>query len=269
MGQLVRQGGFEQAMDIVKILEVALIAGIIGLDRLAVGQFMVSQPIVAAPLVGWLCGSFHTGLLVGVVFELFWLRGLPVGGHVPKNDTLAAILIVALVLLPLPHRSEPDPAYIAWTLLAVVLLLYPIGFMEQWVRQKNKLLTGVAASASSPEVGLLRAIGTGLLIFFLYNFLVVFSLLAVLPPMLGSSFAWLSETAREGLRFFLFLLPAMGVAVLLTRKDPTRGRILPIAGIAVSFVLLVTVGRQSGFMVVLLSVAALATVLTEQRLRVE
>ncbi|MDX1762947.1 MAG: PTS sugar transporter subunit IIC [bacterium] len=256
-------------MDILKILEVALIGGLIGLDRLAVGQFMISQPIVAAPLVGWVLGSFHTGLLVGVVFELFWLRGLPVGGHVPKNDTLAAILIVALALLPLSQGSDPDPAWIAWVLLAVVLLLDPLGFVEQWVRRQNRRLTHVAETSAVPEAGLLRAIGMGLTIFFLYNFLVVSSLLVVLPPLVQSSFSWLSATVREGLRFFLFLLPAMGVAVLLTRKDPMRGRILPMAGLFVSLVLLLTVGRQPEVMVVVLTLGALATVLGEQHLRQE
>jgi mannose/fructose/N-acetylgalactosamine-specific phosphotransferase system component IIC len=254
-------------MDMAKVLEVAVVGGVIGLDSLALGQFMFSQPIVAAPIVGLLLGDFHTGLLIGVVLELFWLRGLPVGGYVPKNATLAAVLTTGLSLLPAAEGSTPDPAWIAWVFLWVALLLYPAGFLDQWVRRKNVRLIAVAQDASSPGSGLVRAVWMGLAAFFLYYFLTILAVLVLMAPFIKSGFEICSEAVLQGLRFFLFLLPSTGVAVLLTRKDPVRCRILCTVSMIVSFVLLVSLGEPSGMFHLLLFVAAIATLLMEQRIR--
>ncbi len=68
----------------------ALAVGL-GLDRTAAFQFMVSRPIVAAPLTGWLIGDAMAGLQIGAMIELLWLGRLPVGAAVPPDDTQVAI----------------------------------------------------------------------------------------------------------------------------------------------------------------------------------
>ncbi len=62
-----------------------------GLDRTAAGQFMISRPIVAAPLTGWLLGDSLLGLQVGILLELLWLGRLPVGAAIPPDDTQVAV----------------------------------------------------------------------------------------------------------------------------------------------------------------------------------
>ena len=47
------------------IASVAFAGGVIGLDRTAAGQFMISQPIVAGPFIGWLLGDTTVGLVIG------------------------------------------------------------------------------------------------------------------------------------------------------------------------------------------------------------
>lgn len=48
-------------------------------DGTSVGQFMVSRPLAAATLAGWVVGSPGAGLVVGIILELFHLAVLPVG----------------------------------------------------------------------------------------------------------------------------------------------------------------------------------------------
>ena len=47
----------------------ALLAAI-GLDQVAFGQFMISQPLVGGWLLGWACGDPASGLLAGAFFQM-------------------------------------------------------------------------------------------------------------------------------------------------------------------------------------------------------
>ncbi|PLX86020.1 MAG: hypothetical protein C0617_02455 [Desulfuromonas sp.] len=72
-----------------------LVAGAVavgmGIDRTAALQLMVSRPIVAAPLTGWLLGDPIVGLQVGFLVELLWIGRLPVGAAIPPDDTQVAV----------------------------------------------------------------------------------------------------------------------------------------------------------------------------------
>jgi PTS system mannose-specific IIC component len=51
----------------------------VGLDLVTGPQIMIARPLVAGTVAGWLLGDVATGLLVGVLFELFQYDVLPVG----------------------------------------------------------------------------------------------------------------------------------------------------------------------------------------------
>jgi mannose/fructose/N-acetylgalactosamine-specific phosphotransferase system component IIC len=52
---------------------------LVGLDLVSVPQAMISRPLVAGTVTGWLAGDVEAGLRIGVLFELFALDVLPVG----------------------------------------------------------------------------------------------------------------------------------------------------------------------------------------------
>jgi mannose PTS system EIIC component len=52
---------------------------LVGLDLVSVPQMMIARPIVAGGIAGGILGDAATGLLVGVLFELFQFDILPVG----------------------------------------------------------------------------------------------------------------------------------------------------------------------------------------------
>ena len=60
------------------ILPVMLMGFVVGMDTTAAFQIMVSQPLVACTLLGWMVGDPVTGALVGVVTQLLWMGKLPV-----------------------------------------------------------------------------------------------------------------------------------------------------------------------------------------------
>lgn len=52
---------------------------LVGLDLVSVPQAMISRPLVAGSVAGWLVGDIEAGLRVGVILELFALDVMPVG----------------------------------------------------------------------------------------------------------------------------------------------------------------------------------------------
>ena len=68
-----------------------IIAMLAGLDRVALLQFMISRPLVAGPLTGWVLGNPLVGLEVGMLLEMLWLGRLPVGAAIPPDDTQVAV----------------------------------------------------------------------------------------------------------------------------------------------------------------------------------
>jgi len=246
-------------------IQVALVAGLLGLDRLAFGQFMFSQPIVAAPLIGALLGDVHTGLMIGVVLELYWLRCMPVGGHVPKDATLSAVLTTGLTLLPVQSAEAVDPAWIAWVFLWVGVLLVPVGRLEQWLRRKNAWLIRGALSSASLDRGIARSVGMGILVFFIYYFGITCAAFGLSWPFLIRGYSVLSYEVLQGLGLFFYLLPAMGMASLLSYKDLTSGRIHLGVGGAASLLLFVVFMMQSGWPLVFLFLLALTMVFVQKR----
>ncbi len=75
---------------------IALVMAFLSLDETAVGQFMVSRPIVTGPVVGWLIGRADIGLEMGALIELIWIGDLPVGAHLPLDLTMLTGTAVAL-----------------------------------------------------------------------------------------------------------------------------------------------------------------------------
>ncbi|HEX2095046.1 MAG TPA: PTS sugar transporter subunit IIC [Longimicrobiaceae bacterium] len=61
------------------LLFLVLLGGVAAVDGTSLGQFMLSRPVVAATLAGWIAGSPDQGALLGLFLEAFHLTVLPVG----------------------------------------------------------------------------------------------------------------------------------------------------------------------------------------------
>lgn len=88
---------------------VALLMAFLSLDETAVGQFMLSRPIVTGPLVGWLIGRADIGLEVGALIELIWIGDVPVGAHLPLDLMMLTGTSVALSC-ELAKNPNPEAA---------------------------------------------------------------------------------------------------------------------------------------------------------------
>ena len=87
----------------VDYLSLTLLGGLLALDGTAMGQFMVSRPLVAGVLAGWVIGDPVLGLLIGGFLEVFFISIFPVGGsEFPEGGppTLVAVATGAAVAGP-------------------------------------------------------------------------------------------------------------------------------------------------------------------------
>src|SRR5687768_1376197 len=83
------------------ILAASLLGGALALDATALGQFMLSRPMAAGLLAGWLAGDPATGFLVGVVLEIYLLVAFPVGGaSFPEGATGTVVAAVTAASHP-------------------------------------------------------------------------------------------------------------------------------------------------------------------------
>lgn len=86
-----------------ELLGIGLLGGALALDATSVGQFMISRPLVAGTITGWLLGDTVSGLAVGAILELYLLVSFPSGGARFPDGTVATVVAVATA------TSSTDP----------------------------------------------------------------------------------------------------------------------------------------------------------------
>lgn len=201
---------------ITDVLITSLVGGFFCLDR-AFLLLMLSRPIVAAPLTGFILGDPYTGLIAGALTELLWIDHLPIGMYLPPNDTVVSILIAASsieagrILGTLPY------GLIALSVLFFVPFARIAQQMDIWIAKRNgkivdsimqKAMNGESYSVSFGHLfPLLKiwALSSG---FIMVSLFAGISLLAFLFPSLP---LW---TVR-GLEWLYAVLPLIGTAVAL------------------------------------------------------
>jgi mannose/fructose/N-acetylgalactosamine-specific phosphotransferase system component IIC len=129
---------------------------LVGLDLVSVPQAMISRPLVAGTVAGWLAGDVHTGLRVGVLFELFALDVLPVGAvRYPDYGpaTVAAVVLGAGSIWQLSLGSS--------VALGLVLALLG-GWTLQFLRRSNaRAIQHRAAAVAAGESSAIRRLQYG------------------------------------------------------------------------------------------------------------
>ncbi len=201
---------------VLAVLGTAVVGGVMGLDRTAAGQFMISQPIVAGPLIGWMLGDMTAGLVIGGALELIWVLDLPVGTFVPANATIGTVSATAIAALGTPAgASLPVIGFsMLLTTAMVPLTMRADGLIRTW----NSRLADTALTTSGSNTGraLDRAQVTGLALFFLKSFILC---CIFIPPGIVAVglFGHLPGAFHRAMSLFVKLLPMLGVA-LVVRK---------------------------------------------------
>ena len=104
---------------------------LVGLDLVSVPQGLLSRPLVAATLAGWIAGDMAAGMRAGAVLELFALDVLPVGAS--RYPEYGPAAVGAAVL----SAGLPQAGGVGIAALLGLLVALPAGWTLEWLRHAN------------------------------------------------------------------------------------------------------------------------------------
>lgn len=227
-------------MELGDYLLAGIVAVVAGLDRTAAFQFMISRPIVAAPLTGWILGEPLAGLQVGALVELLWLGRLPVGAAIPPDDTQVAVGATALA------AGMADPVIqsgLPITILATLVSL-PLGkvgqLFERTARNLNgRLLVRAEEALGSGRLEEVEATHLRGLAHFALSSLGTYTVIILAGSLLlHILYPLLAGAAAEGANWLRLSFILAGTAAILGTVNVSRSLTLFAASFATAFLML-------------------------------
>jgi mannose/fructose/N-acetylgalactosamine-specific phosphotransferase system component IIC len=129
---------------------------LVGLDLVSVPQAMISRPLVAGTVAGWLVGDVEAGLRIGALLELFALDVLPIGAVRYPDYGPATIVAVAL------GANAPWELGLGVSVGLALVLAVTGGWTLQVVRRSNaRAIQRRAAALAAGESGAIRRLQYG------------------------------------------------------------------------------------------------------------
>lgn len=216
-----------------ELLVIGIFAGLMGLDRRGAFQFMLSQPIVALPVLGVFFGDMQTGAMLGGLVQLLWMSSSLFGANVPPNETVAGLSIGGMVFMFNAHGATDGQAPQAVWAIAI-LLGCPMALVGRWLEQRNdkanlRICRRADAAVRLGRTSIITRLPFwGLARAFVLNASAVVSatmlgwvLLNLCAPLLASLTLTTALAAVT-----LYLLPAIGLGVTLAGLRRRRGIVL-------------------------------------------
>jgi len=192
---------------------VAFVGALLGLDNIAIGQFMLGQPAVGALLVGFLVGEPLLGIWAAVTFQLLWLGQIPVGAYLPPSASITAIATVGL--------AAPVAAPLASRAVVAAALAIPVGVLaarlDIWIKSRN---VGILHRSENDlldgrPLALGGAVVKGVARFFFKDFFLLLLALVGGSLLVALALQRLTPTLHRGLELVFTASPAVGIAAAL------------------------------------------------------
>ncbi len=192
----------------------ALLGGVAGADRTAVGQTLLAHPAVAAGLAGWLVGAPAEGIWLGLCLTLLMQRNLPVGYESLRDTTSLAIAI------PLAAGANAPQWSYGMTLVVGLILARPAGRAINLLRtlalhNRMRLRHGLEAGELPPLEFYHFSMS---FLHFLRGLIVTLILALLLRLALKVTGSFFDESARRTLEAVWWSAPLLGVGVLLRQR---------------------------------------------------
>jgi mannose/fructose/N-acetylgalactosamine-specific phosphotransferase system component IIC len=116
----------------------SLLSGVIILDKYALGEFGISQPIITGTIIGAIFGDVWFGIFLGAMVQLVFLGGLPIGRDIPPDGQSAGIITVGSYFLLGNVNSFGHSLFVAVVLGLVGSIVG--GVLEIYARKFNEKL---------------------------------------------------------------------------------------------------------------------------------
>lgn len=200
-----------------KALMVSLAGGALCLDRIFM-QVMISRPVVAGPLTGWILNDPYTGLLYGALIELLWIDRPPIGKYVPPNETMTAVIVTAAAVGAGEYLGQPSRELTVFALLAFLPLGYAGRHLDTWIIRSNdgRAKKAVGLADKGDIRGIERQHWQALLKSFVLSAIFIFVAVTIGTWLLIAVFPLAPPFVHRGLTLSYFFIPLLGIAVALT-----------------------------------------------------
>jgi mannose/fructose/N-acetylgalactosamine-specific phosphotransferase system component IIC len=208
--------------DPLLVAAAALAVAFICLDQTAVGQVLISQPLVGGWILGALFGRPLEGLAAGTLLQFLCLTEMTLGASIPPDSSFAALVGAAFVL-----TATPPPGWSASALLGVaVLLFFPLAWLARsldvLIRRVNRRWTAAAEGfVADGRYGAaqMAALG-GVPLFFARAFFLSWIVLWVLGSLSAAAPGWTAHLSGP-LGLLARLVPFAGLGVVAARQRRT------------------------------------------------
>lgn len=94
-------------------LLLSLFGALLLLDKYALGEFGLSQPVITGTIIGAVFGDIQMGIFLGALIQLFFLGGLPIGRDIPPDGQVAGITGTAAFFLMRTGNNMEQSLFVA------------------------------------------------------------------------------------------------------------------------------------------------------------
>lgn len=221
------------------IIAAALLGALLELDEYFVGMTLLSQPLIAGGLAGFICGDPVTGIMIGGLVQLIWLMP-PVGAYVPPSPSAIAFSAAYIgIITSTVQPAEEKHALLMFALIAGASFGYFTGQMDIWNRQLNTRI--MRAFEKKIEEGgeryayLVQALA--ILAKYLRDvagFLIIFMMGT---PLVVKIYETLPDQIVSGLQIAFWAVPMIGFAVLFEMFRTKQGSVFHGAVLLLAYLL--------------------------------
>lgn len=192
----------------------SIVIGVLALDTTIAFQILLSQPIFACPILGWILGNPQLGFEIGLIMQLLWLHLLPVGSAIFPEGNIASMVICTIAVsfgdLPYPNLV------FAFAILTGIL----VSFAGAWLTVLDRKINGIflkfaQKSAQRVKVGRIKLIE----IQSIFIYFVLMTLLAFISLLISDfALSFIKNLFSESLeQKFVMIKPViLGIGVMFT-----------------------------------------------------
>ncbi len=216
-----------------ELLILCFVGAILMLDNAAAFQILVSQPLFASPILGWIGGDATLGFQLGFLLQLIWLSNMPIGAAVVPEGNFGSIAAVILALRLVKNFPQLEYFIIFVVILYGLLGSYvgakTVTFIRHWNQQYLQRLL-LKLKQNNPV-----QLGWVIFVSLVFNVVVVFVVFIVMTVImekgLGLLFPYMPEEINRIGHHAQIAIIGAGLGLTLTLFKGKRYRTLYLIGV--------------------------------------
>jgi mannose/fructose/N-acetylgalactosamine-specific phosphotransferase system component IIC len=173
-------------------MELILLSGFISLLSLDITiafQILISSPIFACSLLGWLLGDPRAGFEMGFLFQLLWLGRMPVGAYIVPEGNIASMIATSVMILIEPF-TFPNTTMAVIFFLAIVVSYFGAMLTILYRKLNGKILNLVLREVERVHFNVMLFLEIGSMLIYLlgafvFTYFSIIISLKVLPEIIS------------------------------------------------------------------------------------